>query len=260
VNRKESAIHPPVAIALDFATLDDAKRTIDLLAGRVQIFKVGLQLFTAAGPAAVDAVHAAGREVFLDLKAHDIPNTVAGCVRSAAGLGVRFLTIHGAGGRAMVRAAVEATVDAIPQLLVVSVLTSLDEQSMQATGIGRGLSEQVDAMAALAVDEGAPGLVCGSAEIARIRAAHPDLFLLVPGMRPAWATAGDQKRTGTPAQAVADGADLIVLGRAVTAADDPGDAMDRVLDELQPGGFGGSPPDHPGGFGGSPPDHEGVSV
>jgi orotidine-5'-phosphate decarboxylase len=126
------------------------------------------------------------------------------------------------------------------------VLTSLDEESMQATGIARGLSAQVDAVAALAVEEGAPGLVCGSAEIARVRAAHPDLFLLVPGMRPAWAASGDQKRTGTPARAIADGADLIVIGRAVTAADDPGAAMDRVLDELQPGGFGGSPPDHQG--------------
>ncbi len=239
-------IHPPVAIALDFATLDEAKRTVDRLGDRVQIFKVGLQLFTAAGPAAVEAVHAAGREVFLDLKAHDIPNTVAGCVRSAAGLGVRFLTIHGAGGRAMVRAAVDATVDTKPQLLVVSVLTSLDAQSMQATGIGRGLSEQVDAMAALAVEERVPGLVCGSAEVARVRAAHADLFLLVPGMRPAWAATGDQKRTGTPARAVADGADLIVLGRAVTAADDPGAAMDRVLDELRPGGYGGAPSDRKG--------------
>jgi orotidine-5'-phosphate decarboxylase len=230
-----SRIDPPVAIALDYPSLDEAKRTIDLLADRVQVFKVGLQLFTAAGPAAVDAVHAAGRDVFLDLKAHDIPNTVAGCVRSAAGLGVRFLTIHGSGGEAMVRAAVDATDGGMPQLLVVSVLTSLDEPSMQATGIARGLSEQVDAIARLAVQQGAPGLVLGSAEVARVRADHPDLFLLVPGMRPAWASAADQKRTGTPARAVADGADLIVLGRAVTAADDPADAMDRVLDELSQG-------------------------
>ena len=228
-------ISPPVAIALDYATLDEAKRTIDLLADRVRVFKVGLQLFTAAGPSAVDAVHAAGRDVFLDLKAGDIPNTVAGCVRSAAGLGVRFLTIHGSAGRESVRAAVRATDGGRPQLLVVSVLTSLDEAAMRETGIGRGLSEQVDAMAALAAAEGAPGLVCGASEIARVRAAHPDMFLLVPGMRPAWATAGDQKRTGTPAQAIADGADLVVLGRAVTAADDPAGAMDRVLDELRQG-------------------------
>jgi orotidine-5'-phosphate decarboxylase len=227
-------IEPPIAIALDYATLDEAKRTIDLLADRVRVFKVGLQLFTAAGPAAVDAVHAAGREVFLDLKAGDIPNTVAGCVRSAAGLGVRFLSIHASAGREALRAAVEAA-EGRPQLLVISVLTSLDDESLAETGVPHGVSAQVDAMAALAAGAGAPGLVCAASEIARVRAAYPDLFLLVPGMRPAWAAAGDQKRMGTPARAVADGADLIVLGRAVTAAGDPGDAMDRVLDELAQG-------------------------
>jgi orotidine-5'-phosphate decarboxylase len=228
-------IDPPVAIALDYADLDAAKRTIDLLAERVRIFKVGFQLFTAAGPAAVEAVHAAGRQVFLDLKVLDIPNTAAGAVRSAAGLGVRFLTVHGSGGEDMLRAAVEATDERGPSLLVVSVVTSLDDASLRATGVERGVAAQVDAMAELAVRTGAPGLVLGSAEVARVRAAHPDLFLLVPGMRPAWASPGDQRRTGTPAQAVADGADLIVVGRAVTAADDPGDAMDRVLDELGQG-------------------------
>jgi orotidine-5'-phosphate decarboxylase len=235
VVRQGSRIDPPIAIALDYATLDDAERTIDLLADRVRVFKVGLQLFTAAGPAAVEAVHAAGRDVFLDLKAGDIPNTVAGCVRSAAGLGVRFLTIHATAGREAVRAGVRAAEGGRPQLLVVSVLTSLDDESLAETGIPHGVSSQVDAMAALAASEGAPGLVCAASEIARVRAAHRDLFLLVPGMRPAWADAGDQKRLGTPAQAVADGADLIVLGRAVTAADDPGAAMDRVLDELAQG-------------------------
>ena len=228
-------IDPPIAIALDYATLDSAKRTIDLLADQVRIFKIGFQLFTAAGPDAVDAVHAAGREVFLDLKVLDIPNTAAGAVRSAVALGVRFLTVHGSGGQEMLRAAVEATDAGLPELLVVSVVTSLDDAALRATGVERGVGAQVDAMAELAVRTGAPGLVCGSAEVARVRAAHPDLFLLIPGMRPAWASAGDQKRTGTPARAVADGADLLVIGRAVTAADDPAAAMDRVLDELRQG-------------------------
>lgn len=228
-------IDPPIAIALDHASLDDAKRTIDLLADRVQVFKVGLQLFTAAGPAAVEAVHAAGRDVFLDLKANDIPNTVAGCVRSAAGLGVRFLTVHSAGGRAALVAAVAATDRGRPRLLVVSVLTSHGRADLMEIGVTSDVSDQVDAMAKLAVSAGAPGLVLGATEVARVRSAHPDLFLLVPGMRPAWASADDQKRTGTPAQAVADGADLLVLGRAVTGADDPDSAMDRVLDELHQG-------------------------
>lgn len=228
-------IDPPICIALDTSDLDDAKRTIDALADRIAVFKVGLQLFTAAGPAAVEAVHARGREVFLDLKVHDIPNTAAGAVRSAFGLGVRFLTIHGSGGREMVRAAVGATEGGRPELLVVSVITSLDEAALQETGVRRTLSDQVDAMAELAVQEHAPGVVLAAGEVARVRAAHPDLFLLVPGMRPAWAATGDQKRTGTPAAAIAHGADLIVLGRAVTAADDPVGATDRVLDELAQG-------------------------
>lgn len=229
------AVNPPIAIALDHASLDDAKRTIDLLASRVQVFKVGLQLFTAAGPAAVDAVHAAGRDVFLDLKANDIPNTVAGCVRSAVGLGVRFLTVHSGSGREGLEAAVGATDGGRPHLLVVSVLTSHGPDDLRDLGIARGVSEQVDAMATLAVEAGAGGLVCGASEIARVRAAHPDLFLLVPGMRPAWASADDQKRTGTPARALGDGADMLVLGRAVTAAADPAEAMDRVLDEIGQG-------------------------
>jgi orotidine-5'-phosphate decarboxylase len=232
-------IDPPICIALDFSDLDQAKRIIDLLADRVRVFKVGLQLFTAAGPAAVEAVHGAGRDVFLDLKVHDIPNTAAGAVRSAAGLGVRFLTIHGAGGRDMVRAAVAATEGGRPQLLCVSVITSLDEDGLAATGVTRGITAQTAAMASLATDEGLPGLTLPAGEVARMRAAHPELFLLVPGMRPAWAGADDQKQMGTPAEAVADGANLIVLGRAVTASDDPAHATDRVLDEIAAGGSGG---------------------
>ena len=225
-------IDPPVCVALDRPNLDEAKRLVDALADKVQVFKVGLQLFCAVGPAAVEAVHARGRDVFLDLKVHDIPNTAAGAVRSAASLGVRFLTIHSSGGRAMVRSAVEATSGGQPQLLVVSVLTSLDDAALTEIGFGRGVSDQVDAMAAMATAEGAPGVVLAASEVARVRATHPDLFLLVPGMRPAWSGADDQARTGTPAAAVADGADLLVLGRAVTADPDPAAAMDRVLTEL----------------------------
>jgi orotidine-5'-phosphate decarboxylase len=160
----------------------------------------------------------------------------------------------------MVHAAVKAAPDGRPNLLVVSVITSLDEAALADTGVTRGISAQVDVMASLAAEEGAPGLVLGAAEVARIRAAHPDLFLLVPGMRPAWASAArgsgvlprqdDQKRMGTPAAAVADGANLIVLGRAVTAADDPAEATDRVLEEIAGGGVGISP--RAGGLGGLP--------
>jgi orotidine-5'-phosphate decarboxylase len=234
MSRDRTPIRPPVCVALDFPTLDEAKRTIDLLADRVRVFKVGLQLFTAAGPAAVEAVHAAGRDVFLDLKVHDIPNTAAGAVRAAADIGVRFLTIHASGGRDMLRAALDATPDGRPHLLVVTVVTSLDDDALHETGVERGISDQVDAMAALAVAEGAPGLVLGASEVARVREAYPELFLLVPGIRPAWAGAtDDQKLVGTPGATVADGADLIVLGRAVTAAADSLDALDRVIDEIE---------------------------
>ncbi len=243
---KPSKIDPPICIALDKASLADALPIIDAFAERVPVFKIGFELFCACGPAAVEAVHARGRDVFLDLKINDIPNTAAGAVRSAARLGAAFLTIHGNGGRAMIRAAVEAAVEAAvdegldaaggraPHLLVVSALTSLDEQALLETGVTRTVAEQVDAMATLAVAEGAPGLTLAAGEVARVRATYPDLFLLVPGIRPTWAGAkvGDQKRVGTPAAAVADGADLIVLGRAVTAADDPVTAIERVLDEI----------------------------
>lgn len=227
-----SRFDPPITVALDFGSLDEAKRTLDAIGDKLAIFKVGLQLFTAAGPDAVREVTSRGFDVFLDLKAHDIPNTVGGAVASAAGIGARLMTIHGAGGRAMISAALDATDAGRPELLVVSVLTSLDQGDLTEFGVGRSLSDQVDAVAAIAAKEGAPGLTLGASEVARVRANHPELFLLVPGMRPAWASKGDQKRTGTPKQAIADGADLIVLGRAVTQADDPAEAVDRVLEEI----------------------------
>jgi len=227
-----SRFDPPITVALDFSSLDDAKRTLDAIGDKLRVFKVGLQLFTAAGPAAVHEVTSRGFEVFLDLKAHDIPNTVAGAVASAAGIGARLMTIHGAGGRASIAAALDATVDRRPELLVVSVLTSLDQGDLTEFGVSRSVSDQVDAVAAIAAKEGAPGLTLAASEVARVRANHPEMFLLVPGMRPGWASKGDQKRTGTPKQAIADGADLIVLGRAVTQADDPAEAVDRVLEEI----------------------------
>lgn len=226
------SVDPPVCIALDVSTVDEAKRLVDGLSELVPVFKVGFQLFTAVGPAAVDIVHAAGREVFLDLKIGDIPQTAIGAVKSAGGLGVRFLTIHSTGGREMVKAAVEAA-EGKTNILVVTALTSLNDESLHEIGVGRTISEQVDAMAALAVEEGAPGIVLGASEVTRVRSAHQDLFLLVPGIRPAGADLGDQKRVGTPGAVVGDGADLIVLGRAVTQAPDPARALRAVLAEIE---------------------------
>lgn len=225
-------IDPPVCIALDVSTLDDAKRLVDELAGLVGVFKVGLQLFTAVGPPAVDVVHEAGREVFLDLKVGDIPQTAIGAVRSASGLGVRFLTINSSGGREMVKAAVGAADGVKPDILVVTALTSLNDDSVREIGVERSVSDQVDAMAALAAEEAATGITLGAGEVARVRSAHPGLFLLVPGIRPAGTDLGDQKRVGTPAAVVADGADLMVLGRAVTQAPEPARALEAVLAEI----------------------------
>jgi orotidine-5'-phosphate decarboxylase len=225
-------VDPPICVALDTADLDEARRTIDALTDVVPVFKVGLELFCAHGPRAVAEVLDRGADVFLDMKINDIPKQAAGAVRAAQRIGAGYLTIHSGGGRAMVRAAVDAAGDVGPKLLVVTALTSLDDAALHDVGVSRSASEQVDAMARLAADEGAPGLVLSAAEVGRVRAAHPDLFLLTPGIRPATVALGDQKRVGTPAQAVGAGADLIVLGRAVSQAPDPVVATRRILDEI----------------------------
>ncbi len=226
-------VEPPICVALDTPDLDGARALLDALSGTVPVFKVGLELFCAEGPRAVREVLDRGADVFLDLKINDIPKQAAGAVRAAHRIGVRYLTVHSNGGRAMVRAAVDAAGSDGPTLLVVSVLTSLDDGALGQIGVSRSASEQVAAMAQLAVDEGAPGLVLSPGEVTAIRGAHPDLFLLTPGIRPlALTTADDQKRVGTPAQAVGDGADLIVLGRAVTQAPDPAGAVREILEGI----------------------------
>jgi orotidine-5'-phosphate decarboxylase len=227
-----TVIDPPVCIALDVGDFASALRIVDAVDGGVPVFKVGLQLFCAEGPRVVREIRARGPEVFLDLKINDIPHQSAGAVRAAAGIGVSLLTVHANAGRATVRAAVEAAADGPVKIFVVSVLTSLADEDVHELGIGRPLSEQVSAMARLASQEGAPGLVLGSGEVAAVRKEHPGLFLVTPGIRPATAAAGDQRRIGTPAAAVEAGADLLVLGRAVTDAPDPRRAFRAIVDEI----------------------------
>jgi orotidine-5'-phosphate decarboxylase len=225
-------IDPPVCIALDTADLDVARRLLDALKGLVPVFKVGLELFCAHGPVAVHEVLDRGADVFLDMKINDIPKQSAGAVRAAQRMSVTYLTVHANAGRATVRACVDAAGERGPKLLVVSVLTSLDDSELAELGVAGGTSAQVDAMARLATEEGAPGLVLAAGEVARVRQAHPGLFLLTPGIRPAGTALGDQRRVGTPATAVADGADLLVLGRAVTQAPDPVEATKKILEEI----------------------------
>ncbi len=227
---------PTPIVALDSATATDALAMVDALGERCRFYKVGSELFTAEGPAIVRELQARGADVFLDLKFHDIPNTVRGSVRSAARLGVRLLTVHASGGTAMVRAAVEEAASAAEcKVLVVTVLTSLDGNAL-ADAWGREIT-RVDAevlrLAGLAADAGAHGIVCSGLEAARVREVHGNrLATLVPGVRLAEGAAHDQARVVTPRQAAEAGARYVVIGRAVTAAKSPADAMERVLADL----------------------------
>ncbi|MGH2759310.1 MAG: orotidine-5'-phosphate decarboxylase [Actinomycetota bacterium] len=225
-------IEPPVCVALDARDLAGAMAVVEGLGSSVSVFKVGLELFAAQGPRVVEEILSRGAEVFLDLKVNDIPNQAAGAVRAARDIGVGYLTVHGNAGRASVEAAVEAAEGGSPKILVVSVLTSLDEPALKETGVSRPVSAQVQAMADLAVDTGAPGLVLSAKEVGAVREEHDDLFLVTPGIRPAASEAGDQKRVGTPSAAVAAGADLLVIGRPITAAADPAAALRAILDEI----------------------------
>jgi orotidine-5'-phosphate decarboxylase len=225
-------VEPPVCIALDVGDLAAAEAIVDKLGGLVPVFKVGLELFTAAGPRAVEAVLSRRAEVFLDLKVNDIPQQAAGAVRAAADIGVSYLTVHSNAGRATVRAATDASQEDGPKILVVSVLTSLDDEGLREVGVERPTGDQVAAMARLASDEGAPGLVLGAGEVESVRRTHPGLFLVTPGIRPAAADVADQRRVGTPGAAVAAGADMLVVGRPVTGATDPAGALEAILREI----------------------------
>ena len=220
-------------VALDVPTADDALRLVDRLAGRVSFFKVGSQLFTAAGPEIVRSLVARNLRVFLDLKYHDIPNTVAAAVKSAGGLGVSLLTLHGLGGRAMLEAAASARPEGPLRLLAVTVLTSHDEASLADIGLAGPLSDAVRRLARLARDAGIDGVVASPLEARLLREACGEGFLIVtPGVRPAGAQAGDQSRLATPAGALSAGADYLVVGRPITADVDPRKAAQRVLDDL----------------------------
>jgi orotidine-5'-phosphate decarboxylase len=224
-------------VALDVATFDEALALVHRLGDRCRFYKVGSELFTAAGPPVVRALLDEGAEVFLDLKLHDIPNTVAGAVRSAAALGVQLLTVHASGGPAMLRAAQEAASSASGEcrLLAVTVLTSFDSAALAATW-GReavDAEEEVVRLAGDAAEAGLHGVVCSGAEAVAVRAAYGErLALLVPGIRLAGGSSHDQRRVMTPAAAQQAGARYLILGRAVTAAADPRRAMATVLAEL----------------------------
>lgn len=230
-----------IFVAIDTPGVAEARDLAGSLSGLVGGVKLGLEFFCANGP---DGVRAAteglGVPLFLDLKFHDIPNTVAGAVRSAVALQPAFMTVHASGGPAMLRAAAEAAAEESarlgvprPRLLAVTVLTSLGADDLDAVGQAVPVAAQVERLARLAVGCGIDGLVCSPAEVAGLRAAlGPGPVLMVPGIRPAWAAANDQKRVMTPADAIAAGADHLVIGRPITGAAVPADAARRIAEEL----------------------------
>ena len=228
-----------IFVALDTQNLSKAAGLAQALAGQVGGLKIGKEFFAAQGPDGVRAV-AGGEPLFLDLKFHDIPNTVAGAIRAVVHLRPFMVNVHASGGRAMMQAAGEAAREAAedlevnrPLVLGVTVLTSLDEDDLDDVGQRGPASDQTVRLAKLARDSGLDGVVCSPREIAALRAAcGPDLLLVVPGIRPTWAVAGDQKRIMTPAEALGAGADYLVVGRPITGAADPVAAARRLVEEL----------------------------
>jgi orotidine-5'-phosphate decarboxylase len=222
-------------VALDVPDVASAVELVGQLEKSCRWFKVGLELFVAAGPAVVELLVARGHSVFLDLKLYDIPNTVAGAVRSAAALGVKMMTLHAAGGPAMLSAA-RAALDGVadpPELLAVTVLTSMDQAQMNAIGLNRLPAEQVELLARMGLAAGMRGFVCSPLEVASLRAlTGPEGVLVVPGIRPAGAAIGDQKRIATPAEALRQGASYLVVGRPITQALDPAEAAEAILQEM----------------------------
>ena len=225
----------PIAVALDAPDAETAARWARAVTPHVAVVKVGLELFCRTGPSIVDSVRGgSGADLFLDLKLHDIPNTVAGAVRSVARLKPRYLTVHASGGADMVRAAVDSAEGVT--IAAVTVLTSMSDAVLDAVGLAGPPHDAVRRLAALAVGAGAGAIVCSPQEVAAVRReVGPGVVLITPGVRPAGADAQDQARVATPEQALADGADLLVIGRPITGAADPGAAAARIAAALPRG-------------------------
>jgi orotidine-5'-phosphate decarboxylase len=228
-------VHNPVFVAIDTTDLEHGRALAARLKPHIGGVKLGLEFFTAHGPAGVRAFSDIGLPIFLDLKFHDIPNTVAGAVRAAAGLGVAILNVHAAGGPAMLRAAVEAArdVNLDTKVIAVTVLTSLADADLEAVGQHGPAAEQVARLATLTRNNGLDGVVCSAHEIARLRAVlGPDFLLVVPGIRPKGADLGDQQRVMGPKEARDAGASILVIGRPITAAPDPVEAARAIAESL----------------------------
>lgn len=230
-----SSARDRLIVALDVPSLGEARVLAEKLHGVCRWVKVGLELYLAAGNAVVEELASQGYSVFLDLKFHDIPNTVAGAVRSVSNVGASMLTVHAAGGPAMLAAAAEALADLpdAPRLLAVTVLTSMDGAQLAAIGMEQSPAGQVLRLGRMAQASGIHGLVCSAKEVRTLRQElGRNVQLVVPGIRPAGADVSDQKRVATPAEAIRAGASLLVVGRPITRAIDPALAAQTVLDEI----------------------------
>ena len=230
-----------IITALDVHSLDDMKKLVETLGDSVSFYKVGMELFYSAGPDAVRYLKVQWKHVFLVLKVHDIPNTVAQSIRALTRLGADLMTLHGTGGRAMMEAAAEAVRDEAaklnierPRLLAVTVLTSIDEDAWKEIGGKYSIAESVKNLAKLAKDAGIDGTVSSPYEAREIREMNgPDFLIVTPGIRPTFAVANAQKRFTPPSQALRDGASHLVIGRPITKAADPKEAAQKILAEIQ---------------------------
>jgi orotidine-5'-phosphate decarboxylase len=223
-------------VALDVSTASEATKIVQSVGESAGLFKVGKQLFTAIGPGVVRDLVGSGKKVFLDLKFHDIPNTIAAGVRSACDLGVSMLTVHASGGSKMLKAAVEAAASAPkpPLVLAVTILTSFTDQDVQEIGFHGKVTDQVLHLASLALASGCGGVVSSVAEVRPMRQRLGTGFAIVtPGIRPAGSSAGDQARVATPSAAITAGASHIVVGRPITAAKDPAHAAQEIIREIE---------------------------
>ena len=221
-------------VALDVSTMDAMKETVTALGDAVSFYKVGMELFYAEGEQTVRYLQEQNKQVFLDLKLHDIPNTVAHGVSSLTRLGANLITMHGQGGPVMMKAAVQAARETAEQLLAITVLTSFDDEAWTSTGGQLPISDQVIRLAKLAKECGMDGVVCSALEAKMIREACGDDFLIVtPGIRPSFAATNDQKRIATPASALQDGASRLVIGRPITQAENPREAVRLIIEEME---------------------------
>lgn len=230
-----------IILALDVPGYDEAMDTVRTFRDHIDIFKIGLELFTSAGPGIIEEINSMGKKIFLDLKFHDIPNTVARSALAAARLGVFMFNVHASGGTEMMKQAAEAVAEFSlknnvpkPKLIGVTVLTSIDSRTLREDiGVAADMPEQVRHLASLAREAGLDGVVASPGDAADLRTRFGEDFLIVtPGIRPSWSAMDDQKRTSTPKAAIENGADYLVIGRAVTSAPDPAAALKKLEDEI----------------------------